>query len=363
MHALIDALLASAQDATWVVDRDLCLTHSNDAFSRLVERSLGVASRVGMSLDELIDPDRHIRAHDFWLDLFRRALSGRNVASDNRVIVDGMQRVYAVTGVPVIEQGSITAAAFTARDITDQAGHARDDLFELSLTRLFVETDKPLDETMTDALEYLCESDNWDCAVLWFLEGGERELAAAALYGREELRGVGEFRRSIASLRFARGHGLPGRAWATDDIVWVSDLFDETNIVRGEVAAQMGLHGAVAVPIHDGTHVTGVLELFARTVRPPRAAHLRALQRIGSGLGRLVARRRVEDERRHLQHIIERKSKEWTLTFDAIELPIFITSMDGVIRRLNRGARDLAGRVDYSDVLGCRVGTLGLIDD
>src|SRR5262249_43055519 len=74
-------------------------------------------------------------------------------------------------------------------------------------------------------------------------------------------------------------------------------------------------------------------------------------------------RRRIEDEGRRLQHLIERKSKEWTLTFDAIELPIFITSMDGVIHRLNRAARELAGRTDYADVIGRRIDTLGIIDD
>jgi signal transduction histidine kinase len=60
-----------------------------------------------------------------------------------------------------------------------------------------------------------------------------------------------------------------------------------------------------------------------------------------------------------LLHLIERKSLEWTLTFDAIELPIFITSMDGVIRRLNRAGRELAGGQEYSDILGRRVSSLG----
>jgi signal transduction histidine kinase len=52
------------------------------------------------------------------------------------------------------------------------------------------------------------------------------------------------------------------------------------------------------------------------------------------------------------QHVIERKGVEWTLTFDAIELPIFITAMDGVIRRLNRAARDLAGSGSFSALIG-----------
>jgi signal transduction histidine kinase len=185
--ALIAALLESAQDATWVVNRDLAISHFNDAFSKLAARSLGVAPRAGISLDKLIDASRDPAVHDLWLDLFRQALSGRSVAGDARLVIDGAERSYRITGVPVIELGSVMGAAFTAHDLTDPPGRAHDELL----------------------------------------------------------------------------------------------------------------------------------------------------------------------------HLIERKSLEWTLTFDAIELPIFITSMDGVIRRLNRAGRDLAGTRDYSDVLGRRATSIG----
>jgi signal transduction histidine kinase len=175
--ALVDALLASAQDAMWVINRELVFTHFNDVFSRVVTKSFGITPHLGVTFAALVDPERQPAAHDFWLDLFRRALSGQTVTAKG------------ILGVPVIEGGSVTCAAFSARELTEEA--APDDMFE----------------------------------------------------------------------RFS---------------------------------------------------------------------------------------------------LIERKGLEWMLTFDAIELPIFITSMDGVIRRVNRAARDLAGRADYSDVLGRRAASLGL---
>jgi signal transduction histidine kinase len=363
MHALLDALLASAQDPTWVVDRELVLTHFNDPFTRIVEKTLAVTPRAGMTLDQLIDAQRYPREHEFWLDLLRRTLSGRTVSSDNRAVVDNIQRMFAISGVPVIEENNVTAAAFTAHDITEQAGRARDDQFELSLTRLFVDTDQTLDETLSDALEYLCESDDWECAILWFIDEAENELAAHAFFAREDLPNAAEFRARVAQMRFRRGRGLPGHAWERDDIVWVPDLLDETNIVRNQLTLHMGLHGTAAVPLRDGARTIGVLELFTRAVRPLRATRARALLHTGAGLGRLIARRRVEDERRRLQHLLERKGLEWMMTFDAIELPIFISSMDGVVRRLNRAGRELAGRHNFSDIIGRSIGTLGVIDD
>jgi signal transduction histidine kinase len=363
MHALLDALLASAQDPTWVMNRELSLTHFNDPFTRIVEKTQAVTPCAGMSLDQLVDPHRYPREHEFWLDLLRRALSGRTLSSDTHVVIDSIQHIFAITGVPVIEENNVTAAAFTAHDITEQAGRGRDDQFELSLTRLFAETEKTLDEILTDALEYLCESDHWECAIFWFVDERENELVAHAFFAQEDLPNVAEFRARVAQMRFRRGRGLPGHAWERDDIVWVPDLLDETNIVRNQLTLHMGLHGTVAVPLHDGTRLIGVLELFTRAVRPLRAARARALLHTGAGLGRLIARRRVEDERRRLQHLLERKGLEWMLTFDAIELPIFICSLDGLVRRLNRAGRELAGRHNYSDVIGRPIGTLGVIDD
>src|SRR5713226_2746842 len=120
--ALIAALLGSAQDATWVVSRDLAISHFNDAFTRLATRALGVVPRPGISLHVLVDASGHPGMHELWLDLFRRALSGRSVASDGRLSIDGVDRFYTITGVPVMEHDGVAGAAFTAHDVTNPAG-------------------------------------------------------------------------------------------------------------------------------------------------------------------------------------------------------------------------------------------------
>jgi signal transduction histidine kinase len=357
-RALVAALLASTPDAMWVVSRAAELTHFNDAFARLCVKGGGRAPKGETPVRALAEQSPF---HALWTELLPRALGGRPAGSDGRLVVDGVQRFYSIHGVPVVDGSEVVAAAFTARDVTDSAGHGRDDLFELSLTRLFVEGEKPLAETIADALEYVCESDEWDGAILWLLDEFGRELVPAAMHARPDVPQVDELRANLPRLRFGRGSGLPGRAWSEGDIISALDPGDESSISRLGLTEAMGLHGAVVVPIRDGPRTTGTLELFTRAVRPLSHARARALIRSGTGLGRLIERRRAEDERRRLQSLLERKGMEWTLTFDAIELPIFITSMDGVIRRVNRAARDLAGG-DYSDVIGRRVATIDEVE-
>lgn len=62
-------------------------------------------------------------------------------------------------------------------------------------------------------------------------------------------------------------------------------------------------------------------------------------------------RKRSEAEQTRLQSAIRKAALEWQTTFDSIESSIVIVGIDGKILRLNRAARDLAGK-DYREILG-----------
>ena len=315
-EAVAGAFFGMLADPVWLVDERLSVVRSNAAYDAL-------------------------RDHGFeqsWRALAPRVLAGRSVMSDVRAVAGGVERAFNISAVPAGEN----AALFIARDVSDTGRGEREDALELAVNRIFA-SDKPLPEMLHNVLEFICESDNWDCGVIWLLDVEGKELEADAIWSRPGIDAT-KFRERIAKLHFAKGHGVPGRAWAGDDVVWMADLFDETGLVRAESAAAAGLHGAAAVPLRDSDRFTGVLEFFTRAVRPMSEQGRRALVRAGSSLGRLI-------ERRKLETLIERKGREWSLTFDAIELPIFITRLDGTITRVNRAARDLAGAGEFLDVL------------
>ncbi|HEX6099538.1 MAG TPA: ATP-binding protein [Thermoanaerobaculia bacterium] len=320
MRDALQAVLETVPDPLWIVDGSFAVTRSNGAFASLAAKGL--------------DPST-----PWWRDLARRVLNGRAVSADLHVVIDGVERTFAVTGTPADGDGAV----FLARDVTDTSRGEREDNLELAVTRMF-EPEKPLEESLEDVLEFICESDGWDCAVIWLVDATATELEPAALWARRGM-DASKFRVRTAELHFPRGRGVPGRAWQRDEVVWVADILDESGVVRAEAAAHAGLHGAVAVPLRDADRVVGVLEVLARAVRPMSEQRRRALIRAGASLGRLIVRRQ-------LQQLIERKGLEWSLTFDAIELPVFITHMDGTIARLNRAARDVVGSGGFRDILG-----------
>src|SRR5439155_11423927 len=131
-----------------------------------------------------------------------------------------------------------------------------------------------------------------------------------------------EFFERVHKMRFERGHGLPGRAWLSGDVVWVPDLFDETGMLRGVPAIRAGLHGVAAIPLRDSGQTIGVIELFASAARPISERGQHTLMRAAAAVARLIDRRRTEEERRVLPMTIARKGLGWELTFDATQLPV-----------------------------------------
>ena len=344
--ALSDAILGLVPDPLWIVDQAGQVTTFNAAFERWWAGVSGQAPHRGMKVDPTIS------LHDAQ----QRALGGRTVMIDFHVVVSSTARTYAIHARPLADGGTVVGAGLIAREIEERS-QATEATIELALTNLFANDDEPPPAVMTKAVEFLCSVEGWDAGVIWTNARDEHRLRPeAAWFSDPELRA--RLGPRLAALEFEYGHGVPGRVWASREVIWIPDILDESTLQRREMLATSGLHSAVGAPLMDSTRVTGVIEFFTRAVRPISERRKRTLTRTGVALGRLMARRRAEDERRWLLAQIERKSAEWMLTFDAIELPIFLVTEGGTVTRLNRAGRDFSG-TGYDDLIGRDLRDLG----
>ena len=92
-------------------------------------------------------------------------------------------------------------------------------------------------------------------------------------------------------------------------------------------------------------------------VAPARAddgsvSHIIAIQRD------ITQRRQVEAARGELQRALETAARQWRITFDAIESPIFLLDKDAYVVRVNRAAKAL-GNVDYKEQIGRPLTSIG----
>lgn len=321
-RAMLDALVDLSPDPLWVIDASGATLAFNSAFQRWQSE-----------LADGGDPQLH--------ELQRRALQGRSIMANIRLLAGGVERMFAIHARPV-ETGGV---AFTAHEVTESDGTER--AIELALMHLFSSND-PLRDVITKALEYLCATLRWDAATLWRVD--HRVLRAEAMWFSSDDLG-NKLAPRLEDLRFELGEGTPGRAWATRDVIWIADMLDESAIGRTELAAMAGLHSVVAAPLVDGDRVTGVLELFTHSIRPLNEPSRRMLARTGAALARLI-------ERRQLLEQIATKGAEWLLTVDSIRMPILLVTNDARVARLNRTAQQLTGRA-YEEVLARPLLSLG----
>ncbi|WP_223427060.1 GAF domain-containing protein [Tateyamaria pelophila] len=78
------------------------------------------------------------------------------------------------------------------------------------------------------------------------------------VYAAGDANGLGAFEEASRGTSFAKGEGLPGKAWAKGRPV-VLKGFDGSYFKRVEAAKEAGLSAAVAVPVFDGDTLKAVL--------------------------------------------------------------------------------------------------------
>ena len=160
-------------------------------------------------------------------------------------------------------------------------------------------------------------SGNLICAEFWQVPAGE----------------YSDFLAVSRASRCSRGKGLPGRALASGDPAWLSDLDRYAHLPRMGAAAGAGLHSAVAFPIAMGTEILGVMELFSAEARGPDEELLKVLANIGSQVGQFVARKLAEQEKEQLV-------KERLLVLDSTSEGMYGVDLKGCITFMNRAAME-----------------------
>jgi len=349
--ARLDAVVRSLHDAVCLIDAGGRVVAANDEFRNHWIDTFGRSPRPGEPLDDGVARSEEAT---FWTDFIRRALRGRTMMADGWHEVGGRKRYFAVSSTPVVVDDGADGATIVVRDITDRRRRGHGEIVELALTRIFGD-ETALIDNLTKVMEFLCAADGWELGIVWLTE--DRDLVPVAVWHDGSPHAV-EFEEAARRVRFAPGHGIPGRALRDNELIWVPDLSDETVNVRTMHASRLGFRGVVAIPISDSHGVIGVFELFTRSVRQVNDETARALHDTGIAVGRLIERHRGHEERAELLAALERKSTEWARTFDSIPLPIFLTTRAGDVTRMNRAARALAGS-DYTDILGQPVAALG----
>src|SRR6185369_12599710 len=143
-------------------------------------------------------------------------------------------------------------------------------------------------------LQAVCECLDWDVGGLWRVDRDAGVLRCVDVWHPVQIVIPG-FESATRQRTFASGEGLPGRAWAARQPLYIADVARDLAFARAPIATRENLHAAFAVPIVLGQDVLGVMEFFSNDIRNPDQDLLAMMAVVGSQIGQFIERKRAEE--------------------------------------------------------------------
>ncbi len=204
--------------------------------------------------------------------------------------------------------GDEMACLSVISDVTAEKHQARRLGLQVEVARILADA-TDLASVAVPLLEALARGLGFDAAELFTLEPGGGALARAASFATSpEVERL--FLAPRAARRFARGDGLPGRAWECGAPL-ISRTFDaEPWCADRARAVAAGLRAALSFPVLLGAEPYGVLSLYARGDDVTGHGLDLFAETLAAQLAQLARRRRAEEERASLLVVAEEAAEE-----------------------------------------------------
>ncbi len=195
--------------------------------------------------------------------------------------------------------------AYTAvlRDITERKRQEEALRQETAYVQLLQEVSgaaneaETLEQAIQMTLEKICNLTGWSIGHLYLPNGDTPpDLISTPVWHLNDPQRLAAFREATDRQTLKYGESLPGKVLATGEHSWIRRFALDTAHKRSRLAAEFGIESGFAFPILIGREVVGVMEFFSTFVMPPDQRLLDVIDQIGTQLGRVVERKRAENE-------------------------------------------------------------------
>jgi PAS domain S-box-containing protein len=219
-----------------------------------------------------------------------------------------------------------------ARDKTERQRTEQRLAAQLALTNLLNE-ERPFDTTAQTIMKIICENLDWEIGALWEVRG-DRVICIDEWHAPH-------IPDTLASdlcegQAMARGVGLIGTVWESNEAVWVTDFGERTTFPRAPIAARGGIRAAVAFPITRAGRTTGAMEFFSTSPREPDQSLLPVMTLIGAQLGDYI-------DRRHTAEILRESEERYRVVSETAQDAIFTMDENSVILFCNPAVERMFG--------------------
>jgi diguanylate cyclase (GGDEF)-like protein/PAS domain S-box-containing protein len=195
------------------------------------------------------------------------------------------------------------------------------------------------------ALEKICETYGW-AAGRFYIRGeqGDNLVATPLWHSRHDSK-FNPLRRMADGTSVRRGAGLVGEVLASLAPGWISDMREDSHLVRNNVAASLGVHSCFAMPVLVDDGVGGVLEFYSEHRIDPDERMLEVMKNVGLQLGHVI-------ERKKAQLDLAASERRYRALFERNLAGVFRTTLNGVILEANDAFARVLGCHSASETVG-----------
>ena len=249
---------------------------------------------VGKSLASTLLPTRYREAWEQRLQDYREGIEGALV--DQRIEMtavrrDGAEFPVELTVFPTTMTRNLVFNIFV-RNIAMKKKKEQHWAFQSAVTRILAE-ETTVQNILTNLLQTYCECEGWDVGLFWAWDPSSRTLRSVAEWQSQPLKSK-VFIAGCQGLILQEGQDLPGRVRAQGGPVWISDVTQDEEFFRPQVAAEAGLRSAFAYPVQVGDTPHGVMEFFSHQDNEPDHTLLNVVTDIGNKVGQFIQRKEAE---------------------------------------------------------------------
>jgi PAS domain S-box-containing protein len=288
--ARFTAVAESVNDAIIAADERGTIRYANAAAAKLFGRER--EDLLGAPLTSLMPEslrERHLRGFARFVATGESDLVGRATLELEALTANG-DEIPVELSLGTWDEAGERRVTGVIRDISERKAVERSARAQAAVSRVLSETDD-VDVAMKALLRDLCEVMGWRVGLFWARTGAALTLRAS---WRDGSMGRHFLERSEVMI-FARGIGLPGRAWHEGRPIWVEDFRTDPGFPRAPAATEDDLRAAIALPVIDSEEeVLGVLEFLGHGEERPPADTMATMALLGDRIGQFVRRKAIE---------------------------------------------------------------------
>lgn len=167
--------------------------------------------------------------------------------------------------------------------------------------------------TVQDAIQVclneICSFTGWAAGHAYLADGKQQRLLPSKIWylrNPEEFRSL---RKVTETTVLPSGTGLPGQVYQTKEAVWIKDVMKDSNFPRAGKISDLPAQAGFGFPVLVQKDVVAVLEFFAGKPERPSDDFMSMMASIGTQLGRVIEREKIEKARADAEKANHAKSE------------------------------------------------------